>query len=215
MTRRLFFTLAALVPFVRLPLFAADNEIDGEATVNGKPMTRETRVRPGDMVETRPGSEARFKVGKDVFLLREKSRFQVEKAAVKTYKLLAGAVLAVYDKETAQLQTRTVVAGIRGTGMYVRIEDEKTTYICTCYGHIDYSYQDEEGKEVRSVKTTHHEEPLRFIEEAPGRVRVEKAKVVDHTDKELIELEEMADRVPPFTTDPDYIMKKMMGVEGY
>ncbi|HYL18724.1 MAG TPA: twin-arginine translocation signal domain-containing protein, partial [Burkholderiales bacterium] len=69
LNRRQFLTAsAALGAAVLIPgsVHAAEvRELAGSVKVNGKPATRKTRVRPGDVVETGSKSKVIFVIGQD------------------------------------------------------------------------------------------------------------------------------------------------------
>ena len=91
------------------------------------------------------------------------------------------------------LRTPTAVIAIRGTGAYLESDSEKT-YICTCYGtsHL----QIKETPDITETVTTQHHEAPRFIYAAEKRIVL--APMFSHSDQELIMLEELVGRVPPF-----------------
>jgi len=144
--RRRFLTAsAALGAAVLIPggVHAADvRDLAGSVKVNGKPATRKTRVRPGDVVETGPKSKVVFVIGQDAFLLREQSRLNLDKskagkeAVISGLRLVTGALLAVFGKGLRTIETATANAGIRGTGVYIEATPTET-YFCTCYGEVE------------------------------------------------------------------------------
>lgn len=69
------------------------------------------------------------------------------------------------------------------------------TYACVCYGTVDLFTG--EGERLETVRTTHHESP-RYLYPVDAQRRIEQAPVVDHTDDELIMLESLVGRRPPF-----------------
>jgi hypothetical protein len=74
-------------------------------------------------------------------------------------------------------------------------------YFCLCYGEALV-----EGPgmgEGKLVKTTHHEQPLLLNEEG-GVIRVEPGPFRNHTDAELVMLEALVGREPPFMKDGTY-----------
>ena len=106
-------------------------------------------------------------------------------------------MLAVFDRRNRKIITPTAVLGIRGTGIYIEAEP-KRTYVCTCYGIVDIEAK--ATPDVReTVKTNHHESP-RFVYGSGSKQFIVKAPVVNHTDAELILLEEFVGRQPPFVT---------------
>lgn len=171
-------------------------KISGTVTVDGKPAEQGQVIRPGQRVETGPDSEAVYVIGKDAFLQHENSAFEIDRRpAVVILRYITGKVLSVFGKGRKRLETPTATIGIRGTGCYIEAEAERT-YFCLCYGeavvepHADHAQRE-------TVRTKHHEYPL-YIGAAPGSVMMSKAKVINHTDDELIMLEELVDRLPPF-----------------
>ncbi|MCV6608532.1 MAG: hypothetical protein OIF32_09985 [Campylobacterales bacterium] len=203
----------AISPFLNFTnLFGQSHvEFAGDVFINGRELTHGTKIKKGDEIETLKNGKVRFKIGKDAFLLRENTKFKIENTQSKIFTVLTGGVLAVFGKGQATLKSRTMSAGIRGTGLYVEVESPDTTYVCTCYGEIVYDFDG--GKEI--VKTGHHERPLRFIREEK-QVKAIKAPMLNHTDEELIQLEEMVERVPPFINNFDLIIrsiKKFLGLE--
>jgi hypothetical protein len=171
----------------------------GEVLINGNPARAGAALKPGDTVATGPGASAVFVVGADAFLLREKSEFVTAGRRVLTgsLRLVTGRLLAVFDRGSRSITTPTSTIGIRGTGIYLEVETERT-YVCLCYGLADLQASD--MPEARqTVRTTHHEAP-RYIY-ARGRMpitMIESAPVINHTDAELIMLEALVGREPPF-----------------
>ncbi len=174
--------------------------IDGEARVNGKAARPGQLVRPGDVVETAEGSQAVFVVGRDAYLLRAGGRIETtgSGAFISVLRLATGKLLSVFGPGARSIETHTATIGIRGTGIYVEAEPERT-YVCTCYGTVDL--QPREHPESReTVTTTHHEQPRYIYGGRPMPVSrmMGKAPVINHTDAELILLESLVGRKPPF-----------------
>ena len=91
------------------------------------------------------------------------------------------------------MRTVTAVIGIKGTGVYLEADSEKT-YVCTCYGTSHLQVKD--APEIsETVTTSHHDQP-RFI--YSGEKRIEQAPVINHSNQELILLEKLVGRIPPF-----------------
>lgn len=170
--------------------------IKGRVTVDGKPAAIGHIVRPGQKVATGPASEAVFVFGTDAFLLRENSEFSIDEGkGVTTLRYLSGKVLSVFGKGEKKLRTPTASIGIRGTGCYIEAETSRT-YFCLCYGEAELSpLADPAHKET--IKTLHHERPL-YIGDKSASVMMAQAPVMNHSDAELIMLESLFDRKPPF-----------------
>jgi hypothetical protein len=78
-------------------------------------------------------------------------------------------------------------------------------YFCLCYGEALIEGPGMAG--ARKVQTRHHEEPL-MLRDDGGIMKVEPGPFQNHTDDELVLLESLCGRVPPFTKDGTYPAKK-------
>ena len=140
-----------------------------------------------------------FVIGRDAFLIRERSELLTAGRSVLTgsLRLVTGKLLSVFGRGSRSITTPTATIGIRGTGIYIEAEAERT-YVCTCYGLVDLQASNmPEARET--VMTTHHDAP-RYIYahgEMPIKM-IEPAPVINHTDAELIMLEALVGRKPPF-----------------
>jgi len=178
-------------------------DVTGEVLVNGRPAKPGAALKPGDGVATAPGSSAVFVLGRDAFLIRESSELLTAGNSVLagSLRLVTGKLLSVFGRGSRRIATPTATIGIRGTGIYIEAEAERT-YVCTCYGLVDLQASNmPEARET--VSTTHHDAP-RYIYargEMPIKM-IEQAPVVNHTDAELIMLEALVGRKPPFVGSP-------------
>jgi len=174
--------------------------VRGDVRVNGVPAKEGMDVKGGDVITTGPASDVLFVTGKDAVLIRANSRVEAQGAAgallVSGLRILTGAVLTVFSPgQPRSLSTATAVVGIRGTGVYLEAEEART-YVCVCYGVADLaSVMDPTARET--VSTRHHEQP-RYIMGAGAPQMLMGAPVINHTDDELIMLEGLVGRKPPF-----------------
>ena len=176
------------------------NQLKGTATVNGRPAAIGTPVTPRDRIATGPGSTAVVVVAGDAFLVRENTTFEfAETGGVLSRVLIqSGRVLSVFGKKPVVIKARTATIGIRGTGAYLEVDPDKV-YFCLCYGEADL---DGPGMSARKrIKTTHHESPL-VITDKGGAMAAVPGPVMNHTDDELMLLESLVGREPPFSTFP-------------
>jgi hypothetical protein len=207
--RRQFLGAAAALLLVRDALAAGDVEkgvarVQGDARINGAQAKPGMDVKAGDVVQTFANGQIVFVVNKDAFLLRANSRVELQggagSALLTGLRLVTGALLSVFpsgQRKTIQASTATI--GIRGTGIYVESEPARS-YICTCYGEAEIvSNDDPSAREV--VRTKHHEQPRYVLAKGAPQMLMD-APVVNHTDVELIMLEELVGRVPPFGSTP-------------
>ena len=184
----------------RLPAGQSVYEATGAVTVNGQPATGATRIGATDRIETGKGAQLIFVVGVDAFLLRENSRLELSGASgiVNLARLATGALLSVFGAGTKRIVTTTSASGIRGTGIYVESEPERS-YVCTCYGEVLISAIDDASVSERVV-SKHHDAP-RYIMKG----RIQPAPFINHTDVELALIEALVGRAPPFSLfDEDY-----------
>jgi len=173
--------------------------VNGEATIAGRPARRGMEVKPDDVVATGRDGEVVFVVGRDAFLARSNSRIELSSAGrslISGLRIVTGALLSVFEPGGGRrIQTATASIGIRGTGIYVEAERQRT-YACTCYGEAELVPVDD-PKEAETVRTTHHDQP-RFIYAKGMPLMIERAPVINHTDAELILLESLVGRMVPF-----------------
>ncbi len=208
---RLLTGAGALWWFCRMPLAAAMGRypggvrrVSGQVTVNGRAVRAGDPVRIGDTVRTGPKASVIFVVEKAVFLLREDTRFVLDRQntgesdTIDVIRLLGGKMLGVFSRRRREkLVTATAVTGIRGSAAYAEAGPQ-LTYLCTCYGRADI--ESVANPESREIVVTHHHDAPRFID-AAGRIYP--GPVIHHTDAELILLESMVGRRPPFLGSRD------------
>lgn len=196
--------LLAAAPQVRagktpyqLPPGKSIYSLQGALLVNGKPASTETLIQNSDLLKTGAGSQAIFVVGHDAFILRENSELQLspEGGLVNGLRLVTGALLSVFGKSRHQIQTPTSTIGIRGTGVYVEAQPD-LSYVCTCYGITEISAQ---GGAVETVESRHHDAPKYVTDKG----EILPAGFVNHTDEELMLIETLVGRTPPFALFDD------------
>lgn len=186
-----------------VPTARGIHSFTGNVTVNGSPAKVGMLVKPGDRVATGPGANATVIIGKDAYLLRADTSVVFEGAKddaglLDTVLVTTGKVLSVFgkrgSKERVRVRALNATIGIRGTGCYLEVEG-KRVYLCLCYGEAAITGP---GMDVPTViTTTHHESPL-WLDESGTSMKMEKAGLISHTDDELIMLEKLQGREPPF-----------------
>jgi len=188
----------------KLPAGQSVYEASGAVTVNGQAASGATRIGATDRIETGQGAQLIFVVGFDAFLLRQNSRLELSGASgiVNTLRLVTGALLSVFGAGQKRVLTTTSATGIRGTGLYVESEPERS-YVCTCYGDVLISTVDDASVSERIV-SKHHDAP-RYVLKAGAAKRIQPAPFINHTDLELALIEALVGRAPPFSLfDEDY-----------
>lgn len=186
----------------KLPAGRSIYRLNGSVTVNGKAATLATVIGPNDTIRTGKNSEIVFVVGGHAMILRADSELVLkgkeEQASllITALRLLAGKLLSVSRNQAMQVGTATATIGIRGTGFYVE-SDPELTYFCTCYGTTDVTAsKDPASKET--VVSKHHDRPLYILANAQAGQSIRPAGFKNHTDQELMLIEALVGRTPPF-----------------
>jgi len=174
------------------------SHLEGRVLVNGQSAQRTSVIRPGDTVSTGAASRVVFVVNDDAFVLRENSRLTLRArgTVVSLLRLVSGALLGVFGS-TSRVRTISapvVTAGLRGTGVYTEVRSASETYLCTCYGEVELDALQLQRKEI--VTADHH--AARLIRLEQGRGNITTAPLENHSDDELIMLESLVGRQPPF-----------------
>jgi hypothetical protein len=191
------------------PVMRGIQSIQGTVTVNGVMAKVGTIVKVGDRISTsvNKGSSAVVVIGNDAYMLREDTTiiFQASKKnmavgaaeVLESLLIASGKVLSVFGKRSpsqpVMLRAQSATIGIRGTGCYVEVY-ERRTYFCLCYGEASVEGG---GMATQNIRTSHHEQPM-WLDESGGTMRMEKADFGNHADAELILLEKLTGREPPF-----------------
>ena len=173
--------------------------LKGEVLINGNAARTGALVKSGDRVVTGIGGLAVFVVGSDAFLLRENSELLTAggRVLIASLRLVTGKLLSVFGRGPRLITTPTATIGIRGTGIYIEAGAERS-YVCTCYGVVDLQASNmPEARET--VRTIHHDAPRYIYAHGYMPIKmIEVAPVLNHSDAELIMLEALVGREPPF-----------------
>jgi hypothetical protein len=181
-------------------------KVRGDVKINGLSAEVGTLVKNGDVVTTGPDSYAVFVIDKSAYLVRDNTHVELSSKTSDQYKekivnilrIINGKMLSVFGRRRKTIMTTTAVIGIRGTGIYVEAEPQRT-YVCTCYGVVDITAK--AAPEIKeTIKTTHHDSP-KFVYASGTNQLITKAPVINHTDAELIMLEKLVWRKPPFVEE--------------
>lgn len=199
----------------QLPPGQSIYRISGDVRVNGVKATKDTPIGPTESIETGSNSELIFVVGKDAFMLRENSQLELDAllangggggdsfsdSILGGLRLISGKILTVFGvrgrDEDLSLRTSTATIGIRGTGVYLE-SDPGRSYVCTCYGSVELKATDDPSSS-EDIVSAHHDAPRFILGEGLEGNRIEPAPVFNHTDMELLLIEELVGRTPPFS----------------
>jgi hypothetical protein len=184
-------------------------KLKGEVRVDGQKANPDTQVKPTSLVETGSNSLAIFRVGKDAHLLRENSSMQLSGTTswADSMRLLTGQLLSVFgsragSEKSYNLSTTTATIGIRGTGVYAESLPD-ASYVCTCYGVVDIN-ANANPEEFELIKSLHHDAPRYILANPEGGKLITPAPMKNHTDEELLLVEAIVGRVPPFSAVGGY-----------
>jgi hypothetical protein len=186
----------------KLPPEQSIYRLEGDVRVNGAGARLDTAIGPKDTIETGDKSEIVFVVGGNSMIVRSNSVLKLDGGKeesgffISALRLLSGKLLSVSRNQKHAVTTATATIGIRGTGFYVEADPE-LTYFCTCYGQTDIaSVADPTSSET--VTATHHDKPLYITNNAQSGKNVRRAGFINHTDQELMLIETLVGRTPPF-----------------
>lgn len=189
----------------QLPPGRSIYKLEGRVLVNGIQATLETQIGATDVVETGSDGSIVFVVGQDAMLMRNNSKLvltpqmgkqTITQNVVNNMRLLAGQLLTVFAKRRHSIETPTVVIGVRGTGVYLETNPQET-YLCTCYGVVDIAATtDKTSRET--IESKHHDKPRYIVASGSKGKHIRSAPFKNHTDQELMLIEEIVGRTPPF-----------------
>ena len=186
---------------VKLPEGQSIYKISGDVRVNGNAANLRTRIAAGDTVETGRDGEVAFVVGDSAFLLRANGSMAMQAAlqdsrVVAGLRLITGAMLSVFGGRPRALATPTATIGIRGTGVYLEADPERT-YFCTCYGIADVAAVSD-PQSTDTIASRHHDKPVYILKDGPSTELIRAAPFVNHTDQELMLIETLVGQTVPF-----------------
>jgi len=116
--------------------------------------------------------------------------------------LLTGKILSVFPSGRAvRMTTKNATIGIRGTGVYMESDPEQT-YFCTCYGLAEIGATDDPASQ-ETVASVQHDKPLYILTGQPSGENIRPAPFINHTDQELMLIETLVGRTPPFVFPKD------------
>ncbi|MBT4934908.1 MAG: hypothetical protein HOL66_07735 [Rhodospirillaceae bacterium] len=179
--------------------------VKGDVRVNGTPVVAGAAVKPGDKVTTGAGGQAVLVIDFNAYLVRDDSEIifpDDEDGVEAVLRVVSGRIMSVFGPGPLRIDMPLATIGIRGTGIYLEVYPERN-YVCLCYGRAVLKSK-LEPRVREALNTTHHEGPRNFHADpkARGTKFIEKAKMVNHKDTELIMLEALVGRIPKFGDKP-------------
>ncbi len=175
--------------------------LDGKVWINGVAADKNSDIHFGDQIITAGLSQVTISLDGSVYRIASSSKLTLPEGREEvSVGLLYGAFLAVFRRNIPKtVRTRTAVMGVRGTGIYLS-ERDRETYLCACYGDIDFIDAMNEGNQGHVHATYHQVVTL----DHESRVFNSEQLMLEHTDADLFELEAIAGRAPPETFSASY-----------
>ncbi len=176
----------------------------GTVTLNGKDAKPQDFVNYGDVVETKKGSVCEILIGKkNIFMLKGDGKliFKVSKneTGIVVEKGWFAAIIKNkrFIKQEFKISTPTLIAGVRGTSLCMKVENNKQVYFCTCNGTI--TLMDKNGEKKHDVTNAHHGAE-RYILNDDGKIEIKKSGMEFHDDTSIDNLAKKIDVKVDWTT---------------
>ncbi len=170
-------------------------DFKGPVLINGKLANKNSPITFGDEIITGSRGRIGLRLAGNVYRVGNRSHLKLPETSKNfTLNFFFGSILAVFRSDTPKtIQTLTSVLGVRGTGLYLDIDSEQT-FLCTCYGDVDFKDKENEGN-VRHIHSEYHN-----IVALNHQTRAfSKQAMKGHATPDLFELEALAERTPPST----------------
>ena len=163
----------------------------GEVFINNSRGDVGDIVKEGDVVKTGDNSEAEIEI-RDyaVFHIKENSTVFIEDILVSPrVDVKKGWFMAIIKRETQfEVGTPLVLAGVRGTVLFLNVLNDEEAYFCDCRGKIDLE-DTATGDVVQNVVSSYHK--AFTLRKRGGGLDIESAKLLYHKDSDILK---MADR---------------------
>ncbi|UCB44530.1 MAG: FecR domain-containing protein [Spirochaetota bacterium] len=178
------------------PIEARVSFIFGEFFINGKKAEVGANIVEGDIIRTGDRSEAEIEVKNyAIFHMKENTVIEINNIVAKgRVKVKSGWFLGVIKKgKEFQVSTPTVLAGVRGTVLFVNVFSDDSAYLCDCNGKVDII----DPRSMNQLKTVESEYHTAFnIKKAGKGVQITRAGQLYHHDSDILK---MAKRFPQET----------------
>ena len=154
-------------------------------------------------------------MGETAFIQRSESHVtlettQADSMIVSGIQLLTGKILSVFPSgRPVRMTTKNASIGIRGTGVYMESDPEQT-YFCTCYGTADIAAVNDPASR-ETVVSRQHDRPLYILSGQLSGQNIRAAPFINHTDQELMLIETLVGRTPPFVFPRNNYMRPRRG----
>lgn len=175
--------------------------ISGRVLVNGKEADVHTRIRATDTISTAADGRLICAVDATAMLVRSDSRVIMtaqdgDASAVGRIQVERGKALLTTAAGSTRLDTSTARLTLGSGGAYVEADPDQT-YFCKCYGVASITAANDPASQEQVV-SVHHSAPRYILASADSGRAIRPAPFIDHTDQELMLIEALVGRTPPF-----------------
>jgi hypothetical protein len=168
----------------------------GDVFINDQAASEGDAVSEGDVIRTGPDSAAEVEI-KDfsIFHIKENTEVEIEDILTSPkVKVRKGWFLIIVRKDTPfEVDTPTVLAGVRGTVFFFKVYDDDTAYVCDCNGKIEL-FDSRSGESLTLIKSNYHK--AFDLNREGGTVSVKRTRLRYHEDNDILR---MAGRFPQET----------------
>lgn len=179
--------------------------MEGEVSLNGEPAEIGQEVPRGVLIAT--GIDSYCEVvfgGENIFRIQEETLAEINlDDGVGDIDLRMGGIAYVLNKlavlkktDEFEITTPTMVASVRGTAFYMRVISDEESYICICNGTINTA---DDGATQSQSTTADHHKAYTYTRGSNGKVAVNSAKMLYHSDEDMDQLAEKIDYEIPWS----------------
>ena len=174
----------------------AVHDFQGQLTINKVAATVGQAVKANDLLITGAESKATIVFNGDAYHLKEKTNFVLPNEQGASARVASGAVLAAFTlgkPKKIQIGEKVVLA-IRGTGVYIEVDEEKSNF-CLCYGSANLR---SDKSDIDVVTDTKFHKDFTILNDGEIRPAYLYERRLNHTSRQNIELEKIVGRPSPF-----------------
>ena len=196
--------ITALFSRKALPLFSSQQQeeewvaptaarvgyLSGRLLINGREATSGDEIGEGDLLETKEDSEADIEIRNfAIFHMKAETTVEVNdifKAARVTVK--KGWFLTIVKSgKNFTVTTPMVLAGVRGTVLFINVLDSKRIYICDCNGTVDLV--EAAGKyRLKTIESDYH--TAYNLKRTGSGLQITRAGLFYHHDRDILKISE-------------------------
>jgi hypothetical protein len=166
----------------------------GEVFINNSRGDVGDIVREGDVVNTGDNSEAEIEI-RDyaVFHIKENSTVLIEDILLSPrVEVKKGWFLAIIKRETQfEVGTPLVLAGVRGTVLFINVLNDEEAYLCDCNGKVDLE-DSATGDVAQNIVSSYHK--AFTLRKRGSGLDIERAKLLYHKDSDILQMDDRFNR---------------------